>query len=168
MGRSIRQLSRYDMLVIATDYAQSPCFYSGDFFSEKYGISKSTFYSVLKKAIVESIVSIEVAKQIMEKAACNTKQHGGEGAEVITRHAYKNKLEERQFFRFDQKEAELWAKRFADSDEDMYTFCNRNCVHIKLLCQAIGDVICNSWLEPEDIDRLKAKRREMLESLNRR
>ena len=68
MKRTIKQLSRYEMLVIATEYANTPYSVSGDFFSERYEVSKNTFYNILHKVIIESIVTLDIAKQIAKKA----------------------------------------------------------------------------------------------------
>lgn len=157
MKRTIKQLSRYEMLVIATEYANTPCSASGDFFSERYGVSKNTFYSILHKAIIESIVTIDVARQIARKASYNTRQHGGEGAEIRTNRVYNEDIKQRENFRFGREEAKKWVEMYADSKDTLEIFCRKNFLSPILLQRAIVDVSTYNWITSEYLDKLMLK-----------
>lgn len=157
MKRTIKQLSRYEMLVIATEYANTSYSVSGDFFSERYEVSKNTFYSILHKVIIESIVTLDIAKQIAKKATYNTKKHGGEGAERRTFRVYENDIKLRESFRFGREEAKKWTEKYADSIENIETFCRRNFLNIIIFKRALFDVITYAWVTPEYIEKLMSK-----------
>lgn len=157
MKRTIKQLSRYEMLVIATEYANTPYSVSGDFFSERYEVSKNTFYNILHKVIIESIVTLDIAKQIAKKAVYNTKMHGGEGAEIRTFRVYENDIKLREHFRFSREEARKWTEKYADSTENIETFCRRNFLNIIIFKRALFDVITYAWVTPEYIEKLMSK-----------
>ena len=71
MKRTIKDISRREMYAMAQEYAETDYLLSGNYFAERYEISTSTFYAVLHKAISESLVSIEIARKITQKAAYN-------------------------------------------------------------------------------------------------
>lgn len=151
MGRTIRSFSRRELYEMAIHYVESPAKYSGDFFADMYGISKSTFYHILHKVVEESIVSIEVSKRIAEKAAENTFKYGGKGAEIVTYESYNRSIERRKVFRFGKEEAKRYVSAYIASNQTLENFSFNNYMQPQTLLFAIYDVTINVWLPKEKI-----------------
>ena len=157
MKRTIKDISRREMYAMAQEYAETDYLLSGNYFAERYEISTSTFYAVLHKAISESLVSIEIARKITQKAAYNTGRHGGEAAKTRIFRVYQDYIRERETYRFDREEAKKWVRLYIDSEDDIEAFAKKKLLNLKILKRALYDVVTNSWLGAEYIERLREK-----------
>lgn len=157
MKRTIKDFSRRQIYDIALEYANSLPKYSGDFFAEKYGISKATFYHILHKAVEESIVSLSDANDIARKAAQNTVEYGGSGASILAYEAYERYIKKRDTFRFSKEEARYWTKAYANSEESAANFAFKNFMQLCTLKYAIYDVVINSWIKYEEIKKAEER-----------
>lgn len=157
MKRTIKEISRREMLSMALEYAETDNLLSGVYFAERYEISTSTFYAILHKAISESLVTIEIARKIAQKAACNTARHGGDSAKTRTYRVYQDYIRERSTYRFEKAEAKRWAESYINSKDDVETFAKHNYLDLKILKRALYDVVVNNWLNIECIEKLKEK-----------
>lgn len=81
--KQANQFTRKEVSRIANEYAGSEGEYSASYFCEHYEATESTFYSVLKKAVVEGIVGMETAKRIAKKSAENSEEHGERAAKYV-------------------------------------------------------------------------------------
>lgn len=157
MKRTIKDISRREMYAMAQEYAETDYLLSGNYFAERYEISTSTFYAVLHKAISESLVSIEIARKITQKAAYNTGRHGGEAAKTRIFRVYQDYIRERETYRFDREEAKKWVRLYIDSEDDIEAFAKKKLLNLKILKRALYDVVTNSWLGAEYIEKLREK-----------
>lgn len=155
--RKLKDLSRREMSIIAEEYASSSCFYSGEYFTKKYRISSSTFYNILHKVILESIVRESIAQRIAAKAASNNERHGGEAAKQRTIDMYRELIEKSKTYRLGREDAKKWALNYLESPHDIDYFAQMNYLKPILLKRALYDVIVNSWLNDELVSRLYEK-----------
>ena len=155
--RTLKDLSRHEIKVIAEDYAYSSVTKTGEFFAERYDITLSTFYNLLKKAITESIVSETTAKAIANKAAENTERHGGSGARRRTLDMYASLIASRKTYRLNRDEAKKWVRKYINSTLFIETFARENYIDVYLLKRALRDAVINGWITDEEINLLKEK-----------
>ena len=80
MGKTIKDFSRKRIAMIAKQYAASSSPHAHTKISEEHGISDSTFYNILKKAVVENIVDIETVRLMAQKAMDNSEAKVGRNA----------------------------------------------------------------------------------------
>ena len=71
--RTARDFSRRLIAKIAIIYAGTDASYSAEYFSREYEISETTFYTLLRKAVIENIVSTDVVNAMKNKAECAVK-----------------------------------------------------------------------------------------------
>ena len=157
MKRKIKDIPRRELSIIAKEYAMTPNSKSGEHFSEKYRISVSTFYKILHKAVLESMVTEDEAKLISKKAASNAERHGGEGAKIQTLETYNKLIKARKDYRFEKEEAKKWCKRFIISEYGIGEFCKNYCLEVFILRRALADSIEYSWISDEELSMLKEK-----------
>lgn len=155
--RTLKDLSRHEIKVIAEDYAYSSVTKTGEFFAERYDITLSTFYNLLKKAITESIVSETTAKAIANKAAENTERHGGSGARRRTLDMYNSLIASRKSFRLNRSEAKKWTKIYIESELFIEAFSRHYYIDSVLLKRALKDSVINGWITDEEVNLLKEK-----------
>ena len=64
MARQVKDFSRAQLYKIAFRYATSEHDFSHSYFENECKISKSTFYNILQKAVVENIVSDNIVEKM--------------------------------------------------------------------------------------------------------
>lgn len=157
MKRKLKELSRREICVIAMEYSSTSNEKSGDYFSKRYNISTATFYNVLHKAILESIVNEKIARIIAKKAAYNNQIHGGEAAKRRTLSMYEELIKESKYHRLGRDEAKKWVTLYIESDLNIDDFSKENCIEVILLKRALYDAIIYSWIDDEKVNMLKEK-----------
>ena len=143
MGRNAKDFSRYDVKKIALEYASSEDEVSASYFCEMYDITEGVFYSVIKRAIVESIVNDETAQLIAKKASRNSAVHGGEGGRVRSVYKHERLMHERRNFEFTNKEKIWYATRYAESPSyvDAKTFIVQHSMTRELFDRTMSSAI---------------------------
>ena len=155
--RKLQDLSRREMYIIAKDYAMTSQANSGGVLNEKYQISSSTFYNVLHKAILERIVTENVARIIADKAANNNYNHGGEGAKIRTLEMYEDLIKKSKTHRLGRADAKYWTLNYIESELDLKTFAFANHLNEVLLKRALYDTVVNCWIDNKAVEQLKEK-----------
>lgn len=155
--RKLKDLSRYEMSIIAKEYATSSMLYSGEYFMRTYRISSTTFYNVLHKVIVESIVPENIARLIANKAANNNERHGGDSAKRRTLDMYEELIKARKSYRLQRAEAKKWVLKYLESEFDIETFSKRNYLEVSLFKRALHDAVVNSWIDDIKVKQLREK-----------
>lgn len=153
--RGMRDFSRRMIKVIAEDYANSSVYHAGTHFCEKYNITSSVFYEVLKKAIRESIVSERVGKRIAEKAAQNSGHHGGKGGSILTMRAYERCFEERKEFEFSKTDVKKYALEFVNSGSLIGEFCAQHVFDHEMLWKIFMRAIEEDIVSDIELERLR-------------
>lgn len=146
-GKGLADFSRRQIGKIAVEYANSSNELSGRYFCNAYGMSRSVFYHMLKKAIRESIVSEKDAIAIANKAAINCAMHGGEGARVRTLNVYRSCIKERELFTFNMEESQKYMLMFAAYKGSEQDFLSKNCIDRALLERIISRSLINGWVD---------------------
>ena len=157
MKRKIKDLTRQEMYMIAKNYAYTSDSKSGEYFSEKYNISQSTFYNILHKVVAESIVSVEIARCIKEKAASNAERHAGVHARERINGVYNALIRSRDDYHLTKEEAKKWVRKYIESELDIDSFAIQNYLKAFLLKRALNDAIVYLWIKDEEIEKLKEK-----------
>ena len=145
MGRNAKDFSRCDVKNIALEYASSKDEVSASYFCEMYNITEGVFYSIIKRAVVESIVNDETARTIAKKASRNSGARGGEGGRIRSVYKHERLMHERSKFEFTIKEKIWYATQYAKSASyvDAKTFMIQHSMTRALfdrtICSAIVD-----------------------------
>ena len=156
-NRSISELSRAQMKIIAENYASTSNEISGGIISRQYELSKGTLGRLLKKVVIEHIVTEEVATRIMIKSAENAEVHGGVGAYTRVTNAYHRYLKERRTFRFDRNtEAEL-VTEYANSTVSPIDFWQSHTMDRLLFKRTLVFAIIEGLVDDDTVALLKKK-----------
>lgn len=158
--RSIREVTRNEMYCIAKEYANTPGERNGQFFSEKYNLSESTFYAILHKAVLESIVSIEIARNIQRKSADNSYMHGGKSGQKRTFYMYERLINKRKICRLRKEEAKRLIRSYLLSELSLKAFADAYFVNELLFKRALADAVVYSWINDKEVEILKEKTRK--------
>ena len=161
---TVKDFSRKKVYEIATLYSEGLYTYH-DFCSE-YDASQTTFYAVLSRAVVEQIVSYDVAESIKHVSASNSVQK----VEVISRNgkkandagqrglrAWKKRFIRRERFQFPKKEAIEIAEAYAESPLSQQEFGEQNYIPVKLLSQTLKRAIILNWIPDGLVESLEYK-----------
>ena len=101
---------------LATDYANSATDVARSALTEKYDITVSTYYTLLKFAISHNLVKNDVVKKIREKTLSNQKSHSSTGYSSIVK--YNRLAEQREkYSAYSQKDLREIAEYFAKHPE---------------------------------------------------
>lgn len=77
MLKTVKDFSREQIHGIAWRYATSGFELSHRYYEGEYEISQSTFYNLLKKAVIENVVSDEIVEKMAKKSASNSLYSAG-------------------------------------------------------------------------------------------
>lgn len=132
--KTLKDFSRDEINKIAEEYATLSV--SRSYFIEKYKISSSTFYNILKKAIIEHIVPISTVFKMRDNAIknSNNKLSNDLSTNRIMIH-YDYLLQRRKTFIFSKKKRISLLKEFANRDLSIskLEFCKSHFIDIELL-----------------------------------
>lgn len=135
MSNKLKSFSRQEIKDIAEEYARNDV--SRSHFSEKYFISETTFYNMLDKAIIEHIVSFDMALRMKKRAISNKKKRLNTTSKGVksTENHYLMLFEKRKQFLFTKKERIKILTEFANRDlkESKLAFCKAKLFDLELL-----------------------------------
>ena len=155
--RTAKEFSRKKVWEIATQYARTLSAYSRDYYSREYGINYSTFYSLLERAVVESIVDEETVRDMAIKAGNNAAGKAGEGARKRSEKHYEYLLLKRNMYMLPKTESIEYSIKYAYSAYDKQRFCEANFIDTKLFDRMLYKAIVESWVSDEVVAKLQAK-----------
>lgn len=155
--KRLKDFSRKKIREIATEYATTSLAYNHSYFEKEYEISEATFYNILQKSIVESIVNDEIAKCIGEKAQANSNQKAGEYAKIRTKRHHEHLIMKRKTFKFSKNYAKKIAIMYSKSNLDKKSFCNANVIHARLFDDALVRAVVENWIDDGTYEKIKAK-----------
>lgn len=157
MKRTIKEFSRKQIKWIAEEYARTVNMKSGAYYCELCDISESTFHNILKKAIIESVVSEEMGWKIARKSAENTSRHGGRPAYIRTMNAYKKYFEQRRLFEFPRDMKIFYATEYANSSMNSLEFMMEHCMEKRLFDKTLENAIVQGLVNDDVVDILEQK-----------
>jgi len=155
--KRLTDFSRAQIEKIATEYAMSEPAYDHSPFELAYDISKSTFYNLLDKAIIESIVGEGIARKIGQKASMNSSVKAGRNAGIRSKIHNANLMKKRETFTFSKVEAKKVATKYAKSSLNKEAFCKSNCITKKLFDNALVRAIAECWIDDKTYEAIKSK-----------
>lgn len=157
MRSAVKDFSRNQMKYISEAYAESGLEMSGSYFCETYEVTPSVFYAILKKSIIESVVSEEIGWKIAKKSAENTRLHGGTGAYSTTMRTYERYFDLRKEFEFPKSKRIQYAKEYAESPLPFNLYAKQNCISRKLLERTLNSAIVDNLIDDDTVRKLEAK-----------
>ena len=155
--RTAKNFSRKKIWEIATEYANTVDAYSRDYYSREYGISYSTFYTLLERAVIESIVDEETVQNMARKAGNNAAGKAGEGARRRSEKHYEYLLLKRNMYILPKTEAMEYTIKYAYSAYDKRIFCKENYIGTKLFNRTVYKAVLENWVSDEVVIKLKEK-----------
>lgn len=155
--KRLKDFSRAQIKKIATEYAISEPACDHSYFEREYEISNSTFYNLLDKAIIESIVDERIAWKIGQKACANSSAKAGGNAGIRSKIHNANLMEKRRTFKFSKREAKKVATEYAESLLGKEAFCKKNCITKKLFDNALVRAIAQNWIDDKTYEAIKSK-----------
>lgn len=155
--KRLKDFSRKKIREIATEYATTNLAYNHSYFEKEYEISEATFYNILQKSIVESIVNDEIAKCIGKKAQANSEQKAGKYAGIQTKRHQEHLLMKRKTFKFSKSYATKIAIMYSKSNLDKKSFCHANVIHSRLFDDALVRAVVERWIDDKAYERIKSK-----------
>lgn len=155
--KRLKDFSRSQIKKVATEYATSDLACNHSYFEREYDISDSTFYNLLDKAIIESIVDEDIARKIGNKAAANASTKAGESAGIRSKLHNSHLMMKRKNFKFSKVEAKKMAIKYAKSSLSKEAFCKSNCITKKLFDDALVRAIAECWIDDKTYEEIKSK-----------
>lgn len=155
--RTATNFSRKQIWEIATKYANTNCAYSRDYFSREYDINYSTFYKLLERAVIESIVDEATILRMADKAAHNSDNKAGEGARKRSQKHYEYLILKRKVYILPKKEAINLTTNYANSVLAKPAFLRNNFMDAKLFDRTLYKAILENWVSDEVVEKLKTK-----------
>lgn len=154
--KKIKDFNKKQIKEIALFYAKNPV--TRSYFIKKYNISASTFYLILKKAIIEHIVDNDTCRGIEKRALKNIKEH--EETQNIDNHIlyYDKIFLERQSYIGTKKYRYSLMKDFINRDMRISKkdFCKEKFIDIELLDKIIVHCILKSEISDRLYEKLKS------------
>ena len=157
MGITIKDFSRKRIAMIAKQYAASSSPHAHTKISEEQGISDSTFYTILKKAVVENIVDIETVRLMAQKAMDNSEAKVGRSARKRSFKYYQSLVVKRTEYMLPKNKAIELTKAYADTEKTKAQFIASMYVTEALLNRTILKCIVENWVSDEVVLKLKEK-----------
>lgn len=157
--KTARDFSRVQIKRIAEQYASTALDYSAEYFAREYKISENTFYTLLEKAVVESIVDLKTVDYMERKASGNSAGHAGAAGSIRSLNHYRHLKKKRKIYLPSNKECARISTEFAKSDLAMSQYSKKMCIasDSDLLKRIIYHSIDESLLSPALIKLLQAK-----------
>ena len=143
--------------MIAKQYAASSSPHAHTKISEEQGISDSTFYTILKKAVVENIVNMETVRLMAQKAMNNSEAKVGRSARKRSFKYYQNLVFKRKNYMLPKSKAIELTKTYADTEKTKAQFIASMYVTEALLNRTILKCIVENWVPDEVVLKLKEK-----------
>lgn len=155
--RTAKDFSRKQIWRVATNYAFTSNEYSHEYYEREFEISTGTFYTLLKKAVIENIVDDEIVELMSRKAKYNASLHAGESGEKRSEKHYEYLKKKRAIYVLPKDEAIKITMKYCDTVRSKKEFARENCITVKLLDRTIMKSIVESWVSDEIVMRLKKK-----------
>ena len=150
-----RQFQRDEVWEIATKYATSR--YSHTNFEEEYQSTRSSFYTVLDRAVIENIVDSDTVDAMEKKAKYNAEAKAGGAAVGRTEKHYSYLKKKRKEYMLPKEDAIELTITYAESQDSKRYFCTQNYVTEQLINRTIKKTVVDNWVGDEIVQKLKSK-----------
>ena len=159
MERKASEFTRNECRKIAISYATSIDDLSASYYARLYNTSTTVIYSIIDRAVIESMIAENVISLIVAKSGRNASMHGGEHGRKQSYDKYKRLMERRANFEFTRATKEYYTIEYVNSDEviDMKVFADINCMTTKLLQKTLVSAVVDNIVSEEIVDKLYKK-----------
>lgn len=157
--KTARDFSRVQIKRIAEQYASTALDYSAEYFARECKISEGTFYTLLEKAVVESIVDLKTVDFMERKASGNSAGHAGAAGSVRSLNHYRHLKKKRKIYLPSKKECARISTEFAKSNLSMSQYSKKMCIasDSNLLKRIICHSISENLLDENVVKMLQEK-----------
>lgn len=164
MSYTARDFSRKQIYEIAKLYSTGN--YSYQDFMKEFGCSHNTFYAIINRAIIESIVSNEVMKAIELVAVFNSTnklESETKDLELVRGVEYRGKRSamcrrvKRLSYICPKKEAVLLIKQYINSPKPKVEFCKHFFITTRLFDRTLKHSIIYGWITLKTVELLRQK-----------
>ena len=153
--KKLNNFSRKKMYEIATFYANNEV--TRSYFMKKYDISSSTFYSILKKSIIEHIVDLETVHKIKIRSLENTLNQCKDLSKKSNSNYYYALIDKRNNFLFSKTSRIKLIKDFVNRDKNISKsiFCKSYYIDVELFDKVLIQAIIYSEISNKLYLKLK-------------
>lgn len=163
MKHTSKDFSRKEIHRIATTYSTGKYTYY-DFLDEYPGCLKSTFYDIISKSVVESIVS-DATMEAIEVVAVNDSYNRMKdiSEELANDAAYRgrkcnsNRRKRRDSYIPQKHTAIEWINEYLSTQDSKVEFCKSHYMTTKLFDRTLKNAIIKSWIRLDVVERLRQK-----------
>lgn len=159
MKRKVKDFSRNEVQKIAIKYATMPDDFTASYFAMLYNTTSEDIYGILRRAVVESMVSDKVVGLIANKSGRNSAERARVVGQTKSYDKYQRLMERRVTFQFPKDKREYYAIEYANSDPsiNLRLFAELHCMSRSLLQRTLISAIVDNIVSDEIVDKLKAK-----------
>lgn len=164
MAITVKDFSRKQVHDIAKSYSTGK--YSYHNFMDEFGCSQNTFYSVINRAIVESVVSDSIMEAIeavaVGNSACKVDDETANEQLVISaihrgKHCNTRRRLKRASYVCTKKEAIFLIEYYLASNEPKAKFCKKFYITTKLFDRTLKHAIIYSWINLPVVNQLRQR-----------
>lgn len=164
MAYTAKDFSRGQIHNIAKSYSTGK--YSYHDFMNEFGCSQGTFYSVINRAIVESIVSDSIMEAIetvaVANSACKVDDETANeqlviGAIYRGKHCNTRRRLKRASYVCSKKETIFLIEQYLASNEPKAKFCEKFYITTKLFDRSLKHAIIYSWINLTVVNQLRKR-----------
>lgn len=159
MKRKVKDFSRSEAKKIAIYYATSSDDLTASYYAMLYNTTAEDIYGILKRAVVESMVSDRVVELIASKSGRNSAERAKVVGQTKSYDKYRRLMERREKFQFSREMREYYAIEYANSDTAMNfrIFSEVHCMSRSLLERTLISAIVDNIVSDEVVEKLKEK-----------
>ena len=159
MKRKVKDFSRSEAKNIAIHYATTSDDLTASYFAMLYNTTSEDIYSILRRAVVESMVSDRVVSLIANKSGRNSAERAKVIGQTKSYDKYQRLMERRAKFQFSREKREYYAIEYANSDPaiSLRVFAELHCMSRSLLQKTLVSAIVDNVVSDEVVERLKEK-----------
>ena len=159
MKRKVKDFSRSEAKKIAIYYATSSDDLTASYYAMLYNTTSEDIYGILRRAVVESMVSDRVVELIASKSGRNSAERAKVVGQTKSYDKYQRLMERREKFQFSQEMREYYAIEYANSDAAMSfrVFSELHCMSRNLLQRTLISSIVDNIVSDEVVEKMKEK-----------
>ena len=159
MKRKVKDFSRSEAKNIAINYATTSDDLTASYFAMLYNTTSEDIYGILRRAVVESMVSDRVVSLIANKSGRNSAERAKVIGQTKSYDKYQRLMERRAKFQFSREKREYYAIEYANSDPaiNLSVFANLHCMSRSLLQRTLVSAVVDNIVSDDVVDKLKEK-----------
>ena len=156
MKRKVKDFSRSEAKKIAINYATTSDDLTASYFAMLYNTTSEDIYGILRRAVVESMVSDRVVSLIANKSGRNSAEKAKVVGQTKSYEKYQRLMERRAKFQFPREKREYYAIEYANSDPaiTLRVFAELHCMSRSLLQRTLVSAVVDNVVSDEVVEKL--------------